>query len=157
MMRLRRARPSDADELRKLDDACFPDDDPLQPDLSGEAWWIGTEDGRPVCYAGARAWIFDGERALYLCRAGVIPSARGRGYQRRLIRARVAHARREGLAEAWSYTAHTNTASANNLIREGFTLWLPARWGGYAHPERPTGDDAWLFWRRPTPPHGRAG
>ena len=80
-------------------------------------------------------------------RAGVRPDARGQGLQRRLIRARVAYAKREGFPEVWTYTSNYNVASSNNLIREGFTLWAPGSWGGSSTPMRPSGGYAWLYWR----------
>jgi len=92
-------------------------------------WWLAYEGGRPVGFAGAQIWKPD--NCLYLRRAGVLPEARGKGLQRRLIRARLAWGREQGARAAYTYTTSWNLASANNLIHEGFTLWKPEwRWAG---------------------------
>lgn len=93
-----------------------------------EQIWLAEEAGTPVGFAGAVMWGPD--QCAYLTRAGVTPSARGHGLQRRLIRARVRWAREQGARGVYTYTSREGIYSANNLIREGFTLWTPARpWG----------------------------
>jgi len=112
-------------------------------------WWLAMDGIAPVGFAGVVDWIGPGEeRAAYLHRAAVLPSHRGQGIQRRMIRARLSWARRAGIEEAWTYTSHVNAASANNLIREGFTLWLPGSWGGSTRHLLPSDGVAWLYWRR---------
>lgn len=128
MIRIRRVDASDPvvrAELLVMDEQLFPPAHNVAPGLDRGAWWIAEIDGRVVGYAGALVW--EPDRCLYLTRAGVLPEARGRGLQRRLIRARVAHARRLGLTGAYTYTLNWNEKSANNLIACGFRLWWPAR------------------------------
>lgn len=114
-------------DLRWLDSECFPEDDPYRP--SGADWWIVRHAGLPVAFAGIRYWPQD--HCGFLCRAGVVAGHQGQGLQRRLIRARVGHAARQGWAGVYTYTHPTNAASANNLIACGFRTWRPAYlWGG---------------------------
>lgn len=87
-------------------------------------WWIARdESGQPVAYAGARA--IPKQRLSYLVRAGVLPSARGHGLQRRLIRCRVNWSAKQNAAAAITYTIHTNYPSSNNLIHSGFRMYSP--------------------------------
>lgn len=91
-------------------------------------WWIAYEGDKPVGFAGmypSTQWADCG----YLCRAGVIESARGHGLQKRLIRARIRKARAMGMC--WAITdTYENPESGNSLIRCGFRLYQPTRpWG----------------------------
>lgn len=109
-----------------LEARCLPCDTPYP--LAGASWWLAEEDGVPVGFAGAKLWPLDGH--VYLARAGVVPSARGRGVQKRLIRARVAWAKKLGARGCYTYTID-NPASANALISCGFRMFEPLyRWGG---------------------------
>ena len=112
------------------------------------AWWVVfDEDGAPVAYAGAMLW--EPDDAVYLHRAGVLPRARGLGLQRRMIRVRERWGRANNARAAYTYTAATNTVSANNLIRCGYRLWTPSHWGGSRNPTRADADGiAWLYWLR---------
>jgi GNAT superfamily N-acetyltransferase len=76
--------------------------------------------------------------AVYLCRSGVIPKARGKGLQRKLISVRLRFARARCMTWAISDTFH-NPASANNLIRCGFSMYEPSQ---------PWGAKGTLYWRR---------
>lgn len=148
MFRIRRARRADFGDIASIDSACFPAEELRVLDSSDAAWWVATRDDEVVGFAGAIPWVYKGESALYLYRCGVVRSARGHGLQRRLIRARVRHAREEGLDEVWTYTSYMNARSSNNLIRCGFELWLPGTWGG-VDPFR-LDDNAFIYWRRQT-------
>ena len=152
MIKLRKARPSDHAAILKMDGVCFPGDERIE--IGDDSWWVAVDpSGSHVGYAGAQAWQGT-ERggvkteALFIVRTGVIPSARGNGLQRRFIRAIVAHGKRLGVDEIWSYTAHSNTARMNGLIRSGFATWLPHTWGGWWRPWRPDGENGWVYWRR---------
>lgn len=90
-------------------------------------WWTAELDGSPVAYAGM---IDSPGNRIFLCRAGVLPVARGAGIQRRLINVRLTYARRLGFERAITYTAPWNIHSANNLIATGFRLYTPGdEWG----------------------------
>jgi GNAT superfamily N-acetyltransferase len=126
-------RTTDLDMVRALDLATFPNDERVATDSA--AWWILTCEGKPVGFAGAR--LANG--MAYLCRAGVLPEHRGKGLQRRLIRARVRWAMASDAFACYTYTVTTNHRSANNLIRCGFLLYEPnARWAG----------ESLYFWKR---------
>jgi superfamily I DNA/RNA helicase len=62
----------------------------------------------------------------YLCRAGVLPEFTGHALQLRLIKARLAQAKK--LNWNWCITDTTNNpASANSLINAGFKLYTPGQ------------------------------
>lgn len=143
--RIRRARPSELPALLAMDRQCFPYDSREDFKRTKAVWWVVVHQGELVGYAGGFPWNYGSENAFVLCRCGVLPGHRGHGLQRRLLAARIAHAKREGRSWLWTYTASTNMVSSNNLIRAGFTLWRPARWGGVNDPASAAG---WLYWKR---------
>lgn len=117
----------------------LPSDKPC--DTSEGSWWVVCADGEPIAFAGmrtSRRWTDCG----YLCRSGVAPEWRGKGLQKQLIKARIAHAKRIGMR--WLITDTTdNPASSNSLIACGFRLYEPIDpWGGKRT----------LYWRRKVAP-----
>jgi GNAT superfamily N-acetyltransferase len=126
VQRIRKMTPELAAEIEHMDAECFSPHDKPEPTSKGY-WWLAREGARVVGYAAA-AVVGD---TMYLTRAGVVPAARGRNIQARLIRARVQYARRLRLARVHTYTVYWNMRSANNLLACGFRLWRPAKpWGG---------------------------
>lgn len=124
-MRIRRT--ADLELVRRLDAECLPGDEPA--DLEDRAWWVAWDGAEAVGYAGAK--LREVENSVYLCRAGVLWKARGQGLQLKLIRARVAWARRIKAACAFTYVDRENPASGNNLIRAGFLMYEPTEdWAG---------------------------
>lgn len=120
-------RTHDLDLVARLDRECFPDDEPIK--TTDAAWWIATWDGSPVAFAGAKWWLPD--NAVFLCRCGVQPIARGHGIQRRLIRTRLAWASEHGAAGVYTYTVPGNVVSTNNLLAAGFRAFEPLHhWAG---------------------------
>ncbi len=108
------------------------------PDLHKGHWWLMVHKGHPVAFAGLYQ-LEDCEISGYLCRAGVTWDHQGLGLQKRLIRVRLAKARRLGWDWIVSDTRRSNHPSANSLIRCGFKLFKPRRgWG-------PAGS---LYWER---------
>ena len=127
------------DEVRSLllhlQQRCLPYDEPYDTDYGW--WWIVYDGHIPVGFAGlvrSASWSDTG----YLCRAGVVPSYRGRGIQNRLIAVRIRKARKLGYNWLVSDT-RDNPASANSLINQGFKLFDPTNPWGYS--------DA-LYWRK---------
>jgi GNAT superfamily N-acetyltransferase len=123
------------DRLRVLQKKCLPSDAPF--DTSQGYWWIVYDaHNLPCAFAGlvpSVRWLDTG----YLCRAGVLPSHRGQGVQKRLIRARVRQAR--ALGWSWLITdTYDNPASSNSLIATGFKLFEPSK---------PWGAKGTLYWR----------
>lgn len=113
-----------------LDQECFPSD--YRPVLENSLWWVVWCGKEPVGYAGLRVCEGAQNKGLgFLSRAGVIGKHRGRGLQKRLIRAREAEARALGLTELVTYVAHWNCASINSLAACGYKHYRPAtKWGG---------------------------
>jgi GNAT superfamily N-acetyltransferase len=107
--------------LNVMDEHCFPADDLCSKE---GYWWISYQAGEPSGFAGMRILPLEPDTA-YLCRAGVLESYRGLGIQRKLIRVRVAYARRLGLNTIVTDTTD-NIPSANNLMASGFRLYEPA-------------------------------
>lgn len=141
-VRITQAGAADVDAIRTLQRVCLPGE--ILVDPAKDAWWIGRDErGVAVCFAGARVYRAHDEHALLLTSAGVIPSARGKGLQRRLIAARLRYAQQLAIPYVWTYTATSNRPSSNNLIRSGFTLWKPTTWAGES-----TDSDAWLYWSK---------
>lgn len=105
---------------------CFPDCTVYASDTPDTHWWVAYwgDIEHPVAFGGIR---FDWTHKLgYLCRSGVRKDHRGFGLQPRLIKARVAHARANGITRLITDTVSGNYHSANNLIRAGFRLFNPA-------------------------------
>ena len=113
--------------LALLQKKCLPGDTPF--DTNYGYWWIVYDaHNLPCAFAGLVSsvrWLDTG----YLCRAGVLPSHRGQGVQKRLIRARIRQAR--ALGWSWLITdTYQNPASSNSLIATGFKLFEPTKpWG----------------------------
>ena len=133
MIRVRCALADDP-RLDALDRACFPDDAPYPKRARGCSWWLALDaDGAAVAFAGMRVL----RDVTFLCRAGVMPLARGGHLHRRLIRVRLRAAPAE--MPIVTYTIAGNVVSANNLIACGMRLWTPRNaWAGR---------DV-LYWRR---------
>jgi N-acetylglutamate synthase-like GNAT family acetyltransferase len=123
------------ERLSALQKICLPHDAPV--DTNFGCWWIATSNGRDIGFAGLTrsvSWTDCG----YLCRAGVVPNCRGRGLQKKFIRARVRQAK--ALGWNWLVTDTTdNPASSNSLIACGFKLFKPTKPWGFKHS---------LYWRR---------
>lgn len=124
--RIRTMTPELRAEIEDMEAECFSKLDKREP-LDKGLWWLAYEGTRVVGYAAASV---TGD-TMYLTRAGVRVSARGRNIQCRLIAVRARYARRLGLARVYTYTVYWNMCSANNLLKCGFKLWRPAKpWGG---------------------------
>jgi len=130
-------KQSSQDKLSRLQKVCLPYDQPI--DTNFGSWWIATENGVDIGFAGlvrTMSWTDCG----YLCRAGVIPDARGQGLQKKLINVRV----RQAKALGWNWVVtdtRLNPASANSLISCGFKMFEPSR---------PWGCKDTLYWRKKT-------
>ena len=113
-------------KLSTLQRTCLPYDYPYDTTTSGSA----------VAFAGlvrSSRWSDSG----YLCRAGVVPSSRKQGIQKKLIRVRIKKAK--VLKMKWLVTdTYDNPASSNNLISCGFKLF---------NPSGPWGAEGTLYWR----------
>jgi N-acetylglutamate synthase-like GNAT family acetyltransferase len=122
-------------KLSVLQNKCLPFDTPY--DTNFGSWWIATNNNRAIGFAGlvrSVSWTDCG----YLCRAGVIPSARGQGLQKKFIYVRIRQAKAFGWKWLVTDTRH-NPASANSLIATGFKMFEPTK---------PWGCKDTLYWRK---------
>lgn len=126
--------PANADDIYRLQALCLPYDDPVVAD-KGE-WWLAYDGDEVVAFA-CLARSQSKPNHGYLSRSGVIPSHRGLGLQKRLIRVRLSRAKQHGWDGVVSDT-RDNPASANSLIACGFRCYEPAT--AYGHPET-------IYWR----------
>lgn len=62
---------------------------------------------------------------VFLSRAGVDASARGAGMQKRLIRVRIAWAKKRGVRRIITYTSPKNYPSICSLLSTGFRFYTP--------------------------------
>lgn len=108
-------------DLKKLHTICFPLDD--EPPWDEGYWWLLFHEKEPVGFCGMMPSV-QWKNTGYFTRSGVIPKHQGKRLQVRLIRARVALAKRLGWEALVTFTLD-NPASANNLIRAGFTTYEP--------------------------------
>jgi GNAT superfamily N-acetyltransferase len=122
------------EELRALNAVLLPESPPYED----TEWWGAWAGAELVGYAGARAPL-EWPGVYFLSRAGVAEQARGQGLQRRLVRARVARARRLRCHSCVTYTSPDNAASMRTLIACGFKPYCP---------EPPYVGDAYVYWRK---------
>jgi GNAT superfamily N-acetyltransferase len=130
--------PSDLDvkeQLVELQRACLPHDTLYFPDQG--VWWLAYHRRTPVAFA-CLCPSEQTPQGVYLGRCGVTHAARGKGVQRKLIRVRLAWAKRHGYKWAVSDTTD-NVPSANNLIACGFRLYTPKVLYSFARA---------LYWRK---------
>jgi GNAT superfamily N-acetyltransferase len=113
----------DHDLIQEMDGLAFPEAPLTAQQIEAAEWWVARDpSGKPVAYAGAR-FMQSVEGGCWLSRCAVLAEAQGAGLQRRMIRVRLAWARRHGLTEAYTYTVPWNSPSMNNLIRCGFRTY----------------------------------
>lgn len=123
MAQFRIKQTEDLELISELDCRLFGDEG-LKEDsalLNDSVWWVAEafmdDEWQAVGYAGLE--VTDAGKKAFLSRAGVLPVARGQKLQQRLIRARVAYARRQGVERVWTYTHWANIRSQRSLARAG--------------------------------------
>lgn len=100
--------------------------------MDDQYWWIAYDGKKPIGFCSMG--LFSDRQAAFLSLSGVIPGYRGRGLQRRMIKAREKVARTlEGIDRIVSYASYDNIFSANNLIRTGYLLYAPEYLWGVKH------------------------
>ncbi len=127
--RIQRIDPTKwAEEIKRIQRLTLPNDK-LKGPKYGEWWLVFDPAGKVVGFAILAPSTRYADCA-YLARAGVDPAHRGHGLQRRLIRARLRHAKKQG--KRWVFTdTYQNPKSANNLISCGFEAFTPKKVWGY--------------------------
>ncbi len=122
---LKLLRTDDVTTVQALHTLCFPGDDWEE----GDAYWILHDGVEAKGFCAARK--VPRENVVFLVRAGVLPSARGRHLQRRMIHTRLQWARKEGCLAAITYTGYSNYDSIVNLLKCGFRFYAPEyAWAG---------------------------
>jgi GNAT superfamily N-acetyltransferase len=117
----------DYQRIALMDATLFRGDHPIEG-WHENAWWIGTEGGVNACYCGIKQLDED---TGYMTRSGVIREFQGKGYQKRMIRARIKWAKEQKLKFIITDTVIDNPASVNSLISMGFKQYVPqAPWKG---------------------------
>ena len=122
-------------QLRTLQTTCLPHDDPVYPEDG--TWWIGYDGKQAVAFCLVRP-SYKWTDTAYLARSGVLYYWRGKGLQKRMIRIRENHARRQGYTWMISDTTE-NPPSANSLARMGYQMFEPTK---------PWATDTSLYWRK---------
>jgi len=107
----------------RLDALCFPIDTPAA--LDGADWFIAWDGASPAAFCAWKGIDHDGTPVGFHFRAGVLPSWRGQGLQRQMVRLREAEMRARGLRRAVTYTDADGAASMRNLIAEGYRPYVP--------------------------------
>lgn len=122
-MSVRIRQTDDTVEINELERRFFYDSPPLKEHLmEGATWWVAEHEGMAVAFAGA---VMRGSDAS-LIRSAVMREARGLGLQKRLIRVRLAWAKKQGALRAVTYTHVRSIASMRSLVSCGFKpsrLW----------------------------------
>lgn len=114
--KLKHWKDADAGWLRDMDTICFPAPDPSFNNGPSYHWWVAYDGDRPVAYAGL--YVQTKGLEAHFERCGVLPSARGQGLQRALIKARLVWCRRKGMLVAKTYTSgpqHADGANAYSI------------------------------------------
>jgi GNAT superfamily N-acetyltransferase len=109
-------------ELEGLHAVTFPDAPKINPELGH--WWF-VYRGRELAGFAGMCKHEDPARTGYLERAGVLRAHRGHRLQLRLIRVRERRARKNGWNSIVTDCTADNSASANNLIRAGYQVFVP--------------------------------
>lgn len=120
--------------LDPMDRECFPGLDPYTK--AGAYWWVADDKGYECAFAGLKNV---GHSTGFLCRVGVLFGYRGQGIQKKLIKVRLAKAKRLGFKYVVTYCSRGNIKSANSLLACGFKLYAP---------QNPYGVDYALYFRK---------
>lgn len=111
----------DLAQVKELHRRIFPDD--VWVGDHHTFWLVTDSSGVPVGFASAVHRPDLGY--VFLSRAGVDRSVAGAGLQKRLIKARVAWARKQGTKRVITYTSLRNYQSMVSLIKCGFRFYEP--------------------------------
>jgi len=125
------------DIIQSLSTLLFGSDtSPETPDMGNEYWVLWDDEGEPAGFCTVRPLLRTSfepnwESTVILNQAGILPHARGRGLQRRMVRQRLQWARANEFTRAVSYVDLDRIASQRNLVRSGFLPYRPEYlWAG---------------------------
>ncbi len=101
-------------------------------------WWVVKDNGFLAAYAALS--INEEYGYAFLARVGVHQNYRGRGLQKRFIKAREKFALDQGINRVITYTAPHNVSSNNSLITSGYKTYNPGvEYVG----------EGWIYWIKP--------
>lgn len=122
-MNIKIKKTDNVDLVRALFKIIMPSDEYDDNDAHWVAW--DTDTWTPVGFATAK--YYKDSNVVYMTSAGVLPLANGYGIQRKLIRARIAWAKRIGASLIHTYTLPKNYPSMINLLKCGFKFYIPEK------------------------------
>lgn len=121
MYRIRKT--SNKDQVLELHKKTFPMDEfDYTPDT--QSWLVFDDKNNAVGFCTIRPVRTD-KATVFLSRAGLLYSARGKGLHRRMITARLRWAKKNGYKYCITYTTLDNFTSFHNLQKAGFYLYYP--------------------------------
>lgn len=119
--------------LKALHTLTFPGDEQPAWKSAGRAW-VTYDGADPVAFI----YVEPCADSWYFSRVGVMPAARGRGLQRKLMQLMQRALSKAGVRTLVS-TTFRNPPSANNFVREQWMTYLPAE---------PWGAPDTIYWRK---------
>jgi ribosomal protein S18 acetylase RimI-like enzyme len=122
-------------KIEEIDNICLPGSGIYWS--NNPIWWVVYDNKDIVGYAGYQKSV-NYNNTAYLCRSGILSKYRGLGLQRKLIKSRLRDICINGYSAAITDTTN-NIYSSNNLIKCGFTLFIPKYFWGF---------NQTLYWRR---------
>lgn len=111
------------DLINFMDRQLFPLDVP--PDFPSANWFVMREDDVLAGFCSWKMVEHAGSTVGFHYRAGVMPTFRGRGLQKRMIEFRENEMRKEHLKDAVTYTDADNAASMRSLLKCGYLPYTP--------------------------------
>lgn len=123
---MRLQRTTDYRMVNALETLLFPDskEDDAETPRRGNVYWALWHEGEMVGYCSVRPSQTE-KNAAFLSRAGLLPSARGRGLQRRMVRVRERWAKDNGFERTITYVHTTNIPSLRNIMACGYLPYEP--------------------------------
>lgn len=115
---------TDYELLNFMDRQLFPNDEP--PEYAGANWFVMRNPYDAL--VGFCAWKVvehNGAKVGFHYRAGVMPTFRGAGLQKRMIDFRETQMRLAGLSKAVTYTDADNAQSMRSLLKCGYLPYTP--------------------------------
>lgn len=111
--------------VRKIERECFA----VYETCENDDFWFVYNNNDIIGYCASTQYEMPWVSFLSGC--AILPDFRGHGLQSRCIKVREQRAKKLGYTRCVSYTIPSNIYSANNLIKNGYKLYIPPTfWGG---------------------------
>lgn len=130
---IRRATELDIEEIDEADKVCFPHDHRYIFAWEKNVTWVArlpspeTKEGLELAAYITAHPLNKRQSVWFFSRVGVLPWARGRGLQRKLMQVMERHGRREGWREIVTYTVPANLWSTRNILEAGYRTYEPRK------------------------------